>query len=210
ALDDTILRAPFSGKLARKLVEKFENVLAREPVLVMQNDQLLEIKVSVPERDMSVHRGERQTDAAELNAVLRPRVMVSAAPGREFEARLTALSSVADPTTRTFEATFMFPSPEGVNIFGGMTAKVIVDFGTAGGVSGILIPATAVVSGEEGTARVWVIDTEKLTANARTVQVGEHVGTDIVVLAGIEPGETIAVSAADRLRDGMAVSRYEQ
>ncbi|MDH3717887.1 MAG: efflux RND transporter periplasmic adaptor subunit, partial [Planctomycetota bacterium] len=51
AVEDTRLRAPFAGIMARKLVEDFANVLAKESVLILQDNSVLEIEVAVPERD---------------------------------------------------------------------------------------------------------------------------------------------------------------
>ena len=53
AVEDTLLRAPFDGLVARKLVEDFANVQAKEPVLILQDISQLEVEVSVPERDIS-------------------------------------------------------------------------------------------------------------------------------------------------------------
>jgi RND family efflux transporter MFP subunit len=209
ALNDTTLRAPFEGVMARKLVEEFENVQAKQPVLILQNDELLEIKVSVPERDLAEGSADRRTDE-ELTGILKPRVVVSSLPDRIFNARLKELANVADPTTRTFEATFLFSKPEDANILGGMTAKVIIDVPATRAVTGVLVPSKAVVAGEAGAGSVWVIDPDSLVASRRQVEVGEFAGLDIEVVSGLTPGELIATSGIHQLRDGMTVRRYEQ
>ena len=48
AVADAELRAPFAGVMARKLVEDFANVQAKEPVLILQDTSTLEIQISVP------------------------------------------------------------------------------------------------------------------------------------------------------------------
>ena len=53
ALEDTELRAPFAGTMARKKVEDFENVLAKQSILVLTDDSSLELKLDVPERDLA-------------------------------------------------------------------------------------------------------------------------------------------------------------
>ena len=208
ALEDTNLVAPFDGVMARKLVEEFENVLAKFPVLVMQNDDVLEIKVSVPERDLARGRAERRSDE-ELTAILKPRVIVSPIPDREFPASLKELANVADPTTRTFEATFSFPKPRDVSILGGMTARVVIDVLAEWGVRGLLVPSIAVVAGEGSGGAVFVIDESSLTASKRDVEMGELTGDEIEIKSGLRPGEVIAISGIHQLRDGMPVLRYE-
>ena len=209
ALDDTKLRAPFDGVMARKLVEKFESVQAKQPVLVMQNDDLLEIKVSVPERDLASGRSGRMS-TAELTKRLSPRVVVSSLPDRDFPATLTEVASVADPTTRTFEATFRFAKPASVNILGGMTAKIIIDRISAEGASSMTIPTGAVMAGENGGSSVWVVDPATSVVHRRSVVLGDLRRDMIVVEEGLETGETIVVSGIHQLRDDMVVRRYER
>ena len=209
ALNDTVLRAPFGGVMARKLVEEFENVLAKQPVAVMQNDRLLEIKVSVPERDLAEGETSERT-ADELTSNLRPRVVVSSIPDREFPARVKELANVADPTTRTFEATFLFDHPENVNILGGMTAKVVIDVSSERNAGMLLIPSNAAIAGEGDAAKVWVIDTDTLAASGREVTLGEIRGGSVQVTSGLSRGETIAISGVHKLRDGMKVRRYDR
>jgi multidrug resistance efflux pump len=62
AVEDTVLRAPFDGVMARKLVEDFANVNAKEPVLVFQDTSHLEIQINIPERD----RPPRRTTGASI------------------------------------------------------------------------------------------------------------------------------------------------
>lgn len=209
ALDDTVLQAPFEGVMARKLVEEFENVLAKQPVLIMQNDNLLEIKINVPERDLA-QGDNRGVTLDELTRRLNPRVQVSSIPGREFPARLKEIANVADPTTRTFEATLIFDNPREVNIMGGMTAKVVVDLLDRPGVSGMIVPASAVVGGEVQGGSVWVIDPQAMTASRRAVVTGELRGTYIEIESGLSAGDVIAISGVHQLRDGMEVRRLER
>jgi len=210
ALDDTVLKAPFDGVMARKLVEVHENVLAKQEVLVMQNDDLLEIKVSVPERDLAEGRQSDLGDNEGMTKLIKPRVVASAVPGRSFDAWIKELATVADPTTRTFEGTFLFEKPDGVNLLGGMTAKVVIQLPDWQGRSGLLIPALAVVGAGGDGASVWVVDESALTVSRREVDTGELTGTDIEVKSGLEPGEVIAISGVHQLRDGMQVLRLER
>ena len=67
ALDDTRLVAPFDGRVARTLVNNFQNVQAHQPVLVFQNISILEVDIEVPEADMSgAERGITARNARDL------------------------------------------------------------------------------------------------------------------------------------------------
>ena len=49
ALDDTILRAPFSGQISRQYKETFQDVAAKERVFLLQDVTRLKITIDVPE-----------------------------------------------------------------------------------------------------------------------------------------------------------------
>ena len=53
AVSDTRLFAPFDGKIAGRLVENRENVTAKQPIVVFQDDSSLEIHASFAERDLA-------------------------------------------------------------------------------------------------------------------------------------------------------------
>jgi multidrug efflux system membrane fusion protein len=210
ALEDTELRAPFSGVLARKLVEDYANVQAKQVVLVLTDDESLEIKLAVPERDLSGQVSQHRSPE-QITRRIQPEVLITSMPDRRFPARLTELANTADPETRTFEATFAFDNPPDASILPGMTAKVIIQVPEDRSPSrGILIPATAAVADDEGNAFVWVVDTDTMTVSPRPVQLGPLTGDDVVVREGLEGGETIATSGVQQLRDGMAVRRFDQ
>jgi RND family efflux transporter MFP subunit len=209
ALEDTVLVAPFAGVLARKLVSDFRNVQAKEPVLVVQDDSSFEIKVSVPERDLATGAARRPT-LEEITARVRPRVVLSALQDREFPARLTELAEVADPTTRTFEATFAFARPENATVLGGMTAKIAIEIPPPPGVSGIVVPAAAVVSASDPEPFVWVVDPGTMQVSKRVVEVGTMTGSEVRVLAGLAAGDQVVVSGVHQLREGTVVRRLER
>lgn len=205
AMEDTELRAPFRGRVGRRLVEQFQNVQAKEAVISFQSDSAVEIKVAIPERDaarMPVGASlEERTETSE------PEVVVSALPGQAFPAQLTEFATAADPTTRTFAATLAFEVPPGVNVLPGMTASVRVHARGAAGIGGLSLPANAVRADADGGASVWVVDPETLRVAARVVEIGEISGTDVRVLSGIEEGEWVATTGVHQLREGMLVQR---
>ena len=68
------------------------------------------------------------------------------------------------------------------------------------------LPAVAVFADEAGKSQVWVVDPKDNTVHRRAVETGDLTGTDgIRVESGLKTGETVAVSAVSRLREGMEV-----
>jgi RND family efflux transporter MFP subunit len=204
ALEDAALTAPFSGVVARKLVEDFENVRRKQPVLILQDLTNLKTRVTVPEADMG---GETKSQSnEEITARLRPQVVVSSLPDRKFDAKIWEISQVADPVTRTFEATFYFPYPEGLNVLPGMTAKLIVQL--AGSAGSHWVPGVAVTADDEEQPMVWRVDPQQMVVHPVRVGVGGLKGDLVEITSGLEAGDLVATSGIQNLRDGSRVRRY--
>jgi len=209
ALADTRLQAPFSGTVARKLVDDFRNVQAKEPILVLQDESGLEVVVNVPERDFVLVAPGLTLE--ERTARTNPQVELSSLPGRRFPATLTEFATTADPVTRTYAVTLSFDPPSDVAVRSGMTAKVIVTVPAdlAEDVVAFTVPASAVVADEDGTPLVWLVDEASMTVSRAPVVLGEISGTDVEIASGLASGDVIAVSGVNNLRDGMLVRRLE-
>jgi len=195
----TRLLAPYSGVVGKKFVENFERVSAGQPIASLQNLEIIEIVVDVPEDLMARTAGGR-------NATFFARF--EAAPGREFPLAFKESAAQADPATQTYEVTFTMKQPEGVRVLPGMTAEVVVRGEVSGTASGnrIAIPVSAVVADDSGNARVWVVDPDTGVVHSRSVKLGEPTGqNEVWVLEGLEPGEAIAVAAVHELKEGETV-----
>jgi RND family efflux transporter MFP subunit len=208
AVEDTRLVAPFAGRVARKLVKDFQNVNAKEAVLILQDDSSLEIVVNVPERDLTAGRPERTPE--EASRILAPAVTVTSIPGRSFPATIKEFATTADPVTRTFQVTLAFANPSDVTILPGMTAKVTINRpGADRGEVGFSIPAAATLADESGSAAVWVVDPDAMTVRRTEVELGEMSGAEVEVRSGLSSGDLIAISGVHQLREGMPVRRLE-
>lgn len=206
ALEDTRLLAPFAGTVARTVVNNFENVRAKQVVMVFEQDRSFDVDVAIPEQDAAALTPG--LSLAERTQRSRPFVELSALPGREFPARITEFSTTADPTTRTFAATFNFDNPPDVTIHSGMTARVTVHVpARIAAVAGFDVPSVAASADESGNAYVWVVDPESLAVSRRSVELGRMIGDSVQVRSGLEGGEWIAISGVQHLREGMVVRR---
>lgn len=207
AVEDTELVAPFTGILARKLVEDYANVQAKQVVLVLTDDSFLKVKLDVPERDLAGARERRSME--EITQRLQPKVIITSLPDHPFDARLTELASTANPETRTFEATVAFTPPPDVRVLPGMTAKVVVRVPEDAAGGGVRIPASATFADPQGQSCVWVVDPKAMTVSRRPVQLGQVFGSEVVVRSGLDNGDVVAVSGVAQLREGMTVRRLE-
>lgn len=204
AVDDTVLRAPFAGRVAIKRVEEFESVQAKQSVLLLQDESGLEIEVDIPERDWA--RAQPGLTNEEMTDLIKPRVVVSSIPGRDFPARIISKATAADPVTRTYKVTLAFDKPDDLNIAPGMTGKVVVPAGedNQSDIS-MFIPVSAVIADAENNPFVWIVSPDTSVVSRRTVNVGEVSGDRIRVIDGIKHGDRIATSGVHTLVEGMLV-----
>ena len=207
ALDDTYLKAPFSGQIAKIYADNFQNVQAKEPILLIHDLSSLEIDVTVPEQDIAL--GSPGISNEERTRRMQPEIEISALPGKRFPAQVHSLITSADPVTRTYEATLAFANSANVTILPGMTAKVITQINaeklTDAGVSGFMIPAAATAVDAQSNAYVWRVDPDTMQVSRVAVQLGAMSGANVRVLSGLGQGDRIAISGAHHLREGMRV-----
>jgi RND family efflux transporter MFP subunit len=197
-LEDSTLRAPYDGVIARRFVEAKQNVSAKEPVVEFKDIDEIDVAVDVPESVMAADL--LTADFVQMVAE------VTGAPGLRFPVRIKEVAKTADPTTQTFRIRVaMKAPPEGVNVLPGMTATVTLTYHRASVLgSPILVPISAVFKDAGGNQVVWVVGPEDTVAS-RPVKLGEATGGRVEVVDGLQPGDRIATAGATHLRDGMAV-----
>ena len=196
ALNDTYLKAPFSGVIAVRYVENFEEVQAKQPIVSLQDISQIEIIINVPETVMAtITAGEHPESFARFDT----------APGRQFPLTMKEFSTQADPQTQTYQVVLLMPQPDTVNILPGMTATVV---GTRKGAKDvpIIIPAIAVMEDAGGNAYVWIFNKKDETVQKRKVKVGQMTGSaNINILDGLLGGEKVVTAGLTKLREGMKV-----
>jgi RND family efflux transporter MFP subunit len=202
----TELKAPFGGMIANRLVQRFEEVQAKQAIVVLQNVEQLEVKFDVPE---SIIRGLRASRAQE-DEPAREAVRVSASfvdqPGRQYPLVFKEISTKADAKTQTFQATYLMDQWQKGVVLPGMTASVTVDFaGYIDTAMLVIVPVSAVIGDYKLDPQVWAVDEASMTVSPRTVKVGRMSGDGIEVLEGLEPGTRIVTAGTPFLVDGMEV-----
>lgn len=201
AFEDASLTAPFSGVVARRYVENFEFVQARQPVVSLQDASVIEVVINVPESDLLTKTEEQRYVAfASFEGI----------PDREFELTLKEFATDADPATQTYEVTLSMASPEGFNILPGMTATVRAYPKQQGddGAAAYAIPLQALPVDGVGTYYVWKLtpgDGDEWIAHRVDVEVGDLTGNSAVVTGGLEIGDRIAAAGVRFLREGQRV-----
>lgn len=206
AMSDSRLVVPFSGVISKRYVENFTDVVAKQDIVGLQDNNVLEIIVDAPERLVMRAKG----DIGKLKKIAR----FNAAPGRTFEVQVKEFATEADPVTQTFQYVFVMPRPDNINILPGMTATFSVTRpaeALSGETSQTMIPALAVFSDEAGTPLVWVVDPSSNQVMKRAVTTGDLKNpANIVISEGLRPGEMIAIAGVGQLSEGQVVKPVEQ
>jgi len=201
-LNYTQLRAPFTGLIARRFVDNYQEVSVKQPIVSLQNMTEIEVLVDVPESMMAPIRTTKPRMYADF----------AADPSRHFELKIKEAAFLADPSTQTFRVVLVMPAPDGIRILPGMTATVSVEFATLPADEGnVIVPAIAVWADNAGHSMVWVVDTKTMAVHRRAVTTGDLTGTDsIKITEGLNPDEVIAISGVSKLQEGQVVRKLEQ
>lgn len=205
-LDDTVLRAPYTGRIARRLAEVGQNVQGKQPIVLLQDTEMLKVTIDVPERVVAVQSPE---ELAHLMDRVTAHASFPALPERAFPLEIHEYATVADPDTRTYPATFTFPRPDDVSIMPGMSANVTVESHILrADTTALAIPLTAVYNPPAGGTGVWRVDTENMTVHYRDVTLGGLHGAYVEAHSGLSVGDTIVAAGASLLQEGQRIRQY--
>ena len=190
------LVADAAGVITGVDAEPGQVVAAGASVLRLAHDGPRDAVFSVPEDKRALLDG-----LAGRPGALRVRLWGAAEP---VPATLREVAASADPSTRTFLAKADLGAAAARL---GQTATVLVDPPRIAGV--VRLPMTALMQSGGATA-VWVLDGARMTVAARPVQVGGADGNDVVVAAGLAPGDEVVVAGVHVLTPGQQVRRYAE
>lgn len=189
AFADTVVRAPFTGAVAQRLVSAGDYVTKGMKVAVVVRTNPLRVQLTVPEQFVSA-----------IAAGSTVSFVVDAYPGREFEGTVRYVSPTLQAEQRALTIEAIVPNPKG-ELKAGFFATARIE--QPAKTPGILVPAAAVQT-TSGTARVFVVvDTH---VEERIVTTGQRVGEQIEITKGLKAGERVATKNVTQLADGTKVS----
>lgn len=195
-LNDTELKAPFSGFVFEKFVENHQTVGAGVPIVSLIDNSSLEAVVSVSESQVSRVRNDKQSLLSVTNAG------VSDLPVK--------LQSVSEKTMEDglYEVKFSFKNNSELNISPGMTAEVTMYCDAQN--SNITIPGSAVFH-EKTSDFVWVFNSSTKKVEKRKVKISEVVsGGKAAIASGVKSGEQVVTAGVHYLIDGQEVKPIQK
>jgi RND family efflux transporter MFP subunit len=211
-LEYTVIHSPFRGRIAQRQVEKFEEVLAKQTIFILQDILQLDVIINVPEsvvRMVSGAIGGKGGTALDAEVEkTRAFATFEGQAGQRFPLHPKEVATKADAQTQTFKATFTMDTPEQFTLLPGMTATVTLDMtALIGKKRSKWIPVRAVQADAGLEPRVWVLNPADMTVSPSEVTIGRLSGGNIEILSGLEGGDEIVSVGAPYLAEGMRVSR---
>lgn len=191
-LDNAEIKAPYPGVVSAMHTEVGTYLNIGEPVVTLIDDTNMELEADVP-----AARILGLTPGTEVSFTTRN----GQKDGQKMVAHVRAVVPNENPLTRTLTTRF---TPEGDATLDGAAANQTVT---------ILIPAgppqdqvtvhkdAIVTKGDQQV--VYVLEDGK--AQARTVSLGDAVGTRFVVLSGVNVGDQVVVRGNERLTTGQSI-----
>jgi RND family efflux transporter MFP subunit len=189
ALNDTVLRAPYTGVVVKKMASIGDYATSMPPtvLLVLMQISTLQLKVSLPEPDLPrVQEGAGVT-------IRFPSI------SREIEASVTRIMRNVDPLTRSFEVIVEIPN-EDMSLKPGLFAEV--EIAASKPRQRLLIPVGALV--DEGSGVHSVMVAERDAARRREVRVIAASSDMSEVTSGLEGDEQVILDPSGIL-DGDAI-----
>jgi len=184
------LTADRDGVVTMIRAEPGQVVQAGEAVVQIASLKETEVLVAVPESRM----GEVKVGAPVT-------IKMWANPNKSYAGMVREIAPAADSTTRAFNVKVSMVDADAM-VKLGMTAGV--KFKQQAQQSSQLLIPLAALTAQGGKNLVWVIDAEN-KAQPREVTAGEFTEDGVVITAGLQAGEKIAIAGVHTLVKGMPV-----
>jgi multidrug efflux system membrane fusion protein len=181
------LSSEFPAIVTAVIADAGQVVSAGQAVLRVARSEEKEVAIAVPESRL-----------AELRAAKSLTVALWADPKSTIRGELRELAPAADPATRTYAARIRLISPPS-EVRLGMTARVAIE-GQAK--TDLLVPLSAVIDAGQGPF-VRIVKEGKVAS--RPVQVAAFREDGVAISGGLDAGEQVIVSGANKLVDGQDV-----
>ena len=184
-LDNSLLRAPFSGSIAERLVERGQSVMPGTPAYRLVQIDRMKAGAWVPENQV-----------VDFSAGSGVEVFFDAFPGVSFAGSIGRIGPAAEPSRRVFPLEIHLDNAEN-RIRPGMIGRVRAVRRAHTGV--LVVPREVIQEREQGPA-VFVVEGEK--ARLRTVSLGPSEADRLIVERGVSSGEQIIIKGGRDLIDG--------
>ncbi len=184
------IRAPFSGRIAKRHVDMGTMLALGTPVVTLVDNSVIEFRGSVPSADI-----------AKVRLGVPVAVSVDAMPGVTLRGQITRILPVVDERSRSFEVVARVA--DGTQVISGLFARARIkvrDIPDA-----LVVPPAAVVHNGSGPDIAHVFVVEQGKADLREVSIGFEGAEFVQVRKGLTRGTVVVVDPPTTLAAGAPV-----
>lgn len=192
-LNQTVIRAPFSGQLGLRRVSLGSIVSPTTVITTLDDTSRIKLDFDVPEVFIS-----------RLNKGLVVSARSAAWPELEFNGQVSSIDTRVDPVSRTITVRALLPNENG-RLRPGMFLTVTM---LKEDVVALMVPEQAIVP-ERSKQFVYVVG-EQNTVHRQEVHTGRRRPGQVEVLEGLNPGDLVITEGTQKARPGQPVSIIEQ
>jgi HlyD family secretion protein len=172
------VRSPISGIIADRPLYAGEMASAGSPLLNVMDISSVVARVNVPQSQaIAVKVGQSAT-------------LTVTGSTEKLDGTISVVSPATDPNTTTVQVWVTAANP-GEKFKPGAAVHAAILTETIKGA--VLVPAAAILPGEEGGTAVLTVSPDSV-AHLRPVDVGVHYGDKVQILNGVRPGEEVVVA----------------
>jgi multidrug efflux pump subunit AcrA (membrane-fusion protein) len=171
------VRSPIGGVIADRPLNAGEMASTGTPLLTVMDISRVVARVNVPQSQATaVKAGQPAT--------------ISMTGGKEkLEGKVTVVSPATDPNSTTVQVWVTADNPDATFKPGAAVHAAIVTDTIR---NATLVPASAILPGEEGGTAVLTVSADS-TAHLRPVEVGVRMGDKAQIISGVSPGDEVVV-----------------
>jgi RND family efflux transporter MFP subunit len=184
------IKAPMAGLVTRKTAEAGNMANPGASLLVLEKTAQMKVVARL---------GEKHISSVKLGDMIT--VDITSLPGAKYIVPIEEVIHSANPGSRTYDIEAIIDNPDG-RLKSGMFARVEVPVGER---KAVMVPSASII--ERGQLRgLFIVDANGV-ARLRWVRLGTDFGHEVEILAGVDSGETIVVTADEPLVEGDKVVR---
>ena len=192
AVEDTIIRAPFSGVIAEKAANVGRFTKKGDRIATIVRVDPLRIELTIPEGAVAaVRKGQKVSFS------------VQSYPGRQFEGTIAYVGPAVRAESRALVVEAIVPNPKAL-LQPGLFATARIELPAAR--PSVVIPAAA-VKNEGGVFKLFVAGNDR--SEMRIVQVGREAGSSVEIVRGLSAGERVVSPQLPGLTDGAPIAIRE-
>jgi membrane fusion protein, multidrug efflux system len=190
--------SPVTGRVGLRQVDAGNYVQNSDPngIVVVTQIQPISVIFTLPEDNLPAVMGRVQS-----GATLPVTAYDRTGADEIAKGRLDTVDNQIDTTTGTVKLRAIFDNDQGT-LFPNQFVNIKLLVNTLH--DSDVVPASAIQRGAPGTF-VYLLKPD-YTVAVQTVKLGPGDGQRIAILSGLQPGESVVIDGADRLRDGAKVT----